>query len=110
MIPHIPANPTDVLDVLVLTDEITSDLRTMRIGLKSLRMTWRTTSAGLYVAAVAASSLAARTAECSALLHYMVTSASELSPEVDLTPSSRSATSARKWALDLEALERAQRT
>lgn len=104
MIPHSPANPIDVLDVLELADRITDDLRTMRIGLRSLRMTWRTTSAGLYVAERAASSLAVRTAECSALLSYMATSDSELSPEVVTTPSYHSKTLLTRLERDRELL------
>jgi hypothetical protein len=70
-------NPTDVLAAMVLLDEITQDLKTVRVGLKLLRRSWATSSAGLQTAALAAYSASLRTGEFSALLSYMVGSGGE---------------------------------
>jgi uncharacterized membrane protein len=86
-------NPIDVLEVMVMLDEIAEDLRQLRIGVKSLRRTWGTSSVGLSRAVRAASSLAVRTAECSALLSYMAASAGDLTLGQEQTLLSASETS-----------------
>lgn len=95
-------NPTDILDALVLLDQITDALRTTRAGLRSTRRNWRTSSSGLLPAARAASSLAALTEECSALLLFMVTGGGEPSPDLEMRPSPRSTTSSRSWTPELD--------
>jgi len=64
-------NPTDVLQALVLMDDITAELKICRAGLKSLRRSWGTSSAGLLTAARAASSAVVLMEEFSALLSFM---------------------------------------
>lgn len=99
------ANPIDVLEASALADQISDDLRTMRIGLKCLRKSWRISRAGLLPAARAASSLAALTAECSALLSYMAANDGELSPEVQTMRSFASETYSTISVLDDDQLE-----
>ena len=86
-------SPTDVLDTEVLIDHIQEQLKRLRHGVKSLRSSYNTSSAGLSTAAAAAYSLEALTAECSALLRYMATNASEPSPAQLKKPYSHSVTS-----------------
>lgn len=98
-------NPIDVLEVCSLVDQVSDDLRTMRIGLKCLRKSWRISRAGLLPAARAASSAAVLMAECSALLSYMAANDGELSPEVQTMRSFASETSSTTSALDDAELE-----
>jgi len=93
-------NPSDLLDAIVLVDKITDALRTTRVGLRSTRQNWRTSSAGLLTAARAASSLAALTEEYSALLLFMVMNGSEISPEVAKTLSLLSPTYSQSLVID----------
>lgn len=95
-------NPIDVLEVLELADRISDDLRTMRIGLKCLRKSWRTSRAGLLPAARACSSLVALTVECSALLSFMAASDGEHSPEAPTMHSFASGTYLKTWVPEQE--------
>jgi hypothetical protein len=85
-------NPTDVLLVEALIDDINRDLKTLRAGIKCLRKSWHTSSAGLLTAARAASSLRVRTGECSALLSSMLPRDGELTQEEQKMLSSSSGT------------------
>jgi hypothetical protein len=93
-------NPTDLLDALALLDQVTDDLRTTRLGLRLLRRSWRTSSAGLLTAVRASSSLAAATAECSALLSFMATSGLDASQDQAMRPPRPSTTFLTSWITD----------
>jgi len=95
-------NPIDLLECTVLADRISDDLRTMRIGLKSLRRNWQTSRAGLLPSARAAYSLKVLTEECYLLLSYMATNGGEPSQETPTPHSSRSATSSVILKRDIE--------